>query len=43
MTRISLMINSFFGCCVKFICLIATSAPVDISIAVKTEPDALNS
>uniref|UniRef100_A0A915LC94 ATP synthase F0 subunit 8 n=1 Tax=Romanomermis culicivorax TaxID=13658 RepID=A0A915LC94_ROMCU len=33
MTKISLMINSFLGCCDKFICLMATSAPVLISMA----------
>lgn len=33
--------SSFLGCWDKFICLIATSIPVDVSIAVYTVPDAL--
>lgn len=40
-TSISLIISSFFGCCDRFICLIATSMPVDVSSAVYTVPDAL--
>uniref|UniRef100_A0A2M3ZSI9 Putative secreted peptide n=1 Tax=Anopheles braziliensis TaxID=58242 RepID=A0A2M3ZSI9_9DIPT len=34
------MISSFFGCWLRFICLIATSIPVELSIAVYTVPDA---
>ena len=40
MTMISLMINSFFGCCWRFICLMATSWPVATSDAVYTVPEA---
>lgn len=40
-TRISLIISSFFGCWDKFIVLMATSLPVATSIAIYTVPDAL--
>ena len=33
--------STFFGCCDRFICLIATCCPVATSTAVKTVPDAL--
>ena len=40
---ISLMMSSFFGCWDRFICLMATSRPVDTSMAMYTVPDALGS
>ena len=39
-TKISLMIRSFFGCCSRFICLMATHRFVPTSYAVKTPPEA---
>src|SRR5262249_14911830 len=40
-TRISLMIRSFFGCCSRFICLTATTRLCATSYAVNTPPEAL--
>ena len=40
-TMISLMINSFLGCWERFICFMATSRPVDRSMAMYTVPEAL--
>jgi len=39
-TRISLIIRSFLGCCSRFICLIATHLLLPTSYAVKTPPEA---
>lgn len=39
-TRISLIIRSFLGCCSRFICLIATHLLLPTSYAENTPPDA---